>query len=59
MVKNNNRTTFMSSFFSQQILDLKDRASLIEKIQKDRLENLLPKLMSKNGIDMDNNYSRI
>ena len=38
--------------FSQQILDLKDRASLIEKIQKDRLENLLPKLMSKNGIDM-------
>ena len=38
--------------FSQQILDLKDRASLIEKIQKDRLENLLPKVMSKNGIDM-------
>ena len=38
--------------FSQQILDLKDRATLIEKIQKDRLDNLLPKLMSQNGIDM-------
>jgi len=38
--------------FSQKILDLKDRASLIEKIQKDRLDNLLPKLMKETGIDM-------
>ena len=38
--------------FSQEILNLKDRATLIEKIQKDRLDNLLPELMSKNGIDM-------
>ena len=38
--------------FAQEILNLKDRATLIEKIQKDRLNNLLPELMSKNGIDM-------
>ena len=38
--------------FAQEILNLKDRATLIEKIQKDRLYNLLPELMSKNGIDM-------
>ena len=38
--------------FAQDILNLKDRATLIEKIQKDRLDNLLPELMSKNGIDM-------
>ena len=38
--------------FAQDILSLKDRATLIEKIQKDRLDNLLPELMSKNGIDM-------
>jgi Xaa-Pro aminopeptidase len=38
--------------FAQEILNLKDRATLIEKIQKDRLDNLLPELMSKNGIDM-------
>ena len=38
--------------FAQEILSLKDRATLIEKIQKDRLDNLLPELMSKNGIDM-------
>ena len=38
--------------FAQEILNMKDRATLIEKIQKDRLDNLLPELMSKNGIDM-------
>ena len=38
--------------FAQEILNLKDRATLIERIQKDRLDNLLPELMSKNGIDM-------
>lgn len=44
---------FLCQFtYSQQVLDLKDRAILIEKIQKDRLDNLLPKLMSKNEIDM-------
>ena len=44
---------FLCQFtYSQQVLDLKDRAILIEKIQKDRLDNLLPDLMSKNEIDM-------
>jgi len=44
---------FLCQFtFAQEILNLKDRATLIEKIQKDRLDNLLPELMSKNGIDM-------
>ena len=38
--------------FAQEIVNLKDRATLIEKIQKDRLDNLLPEVMSKNGIDM-------
>tara|TARA_B110000914_G_scaffold198252_1_gene188522 strand:- start:290 stop:1594 length:1305 start_codon:yes stop_codon:yes gene_type:complete len=38
--------------FSQNILDLKNRASIIKDIQKDRIENLLPKLMKETGIDM-------
>jgi hypothetical protein len=33
-------------------LDLKDRATIIEDIQKDRIENLLPNLMQETGIDM-------
>ncbi len=37
---------------SQDILSLRDRASVIEEIQKDRLDNLLPKLMDETGIDM-------
>ena len=37
---------------SQGILSLRDRANVIEKIQKDRLDNLLPKLMDETGIDM-------
>ena len=53
MIKKIILTLLLCQFtFSQQILDLKDRATLIEKIQKDRLDNLLPKLMSQNGIDM-------
>ena len=31
------------SLLSQTILTLRDRASLINEIQKDRIENLLPK----------------
>tara|TARA_B100000767_G_scaffold273187_1_gene302653 strand:+ start:1499 stop:2809 length:1311 start_codon:yes stop_codon:yes gene_type:complete len=38
--------------FGQNILDLKDRALLIEEIQKDRLDNLLPQLMKESEIDM-------
>ena len=53
MIKKIILAIFLCQFtYSQQVLDLKDRAILIEKIQKDRLDNLLPKLMSKNEIDM-------
>ena len=38
--------------FSQNILDLKNRALIVKDIQKDRIENLLPKLMKETGIDM-------
>ena len=37
---------------AQDILDLKDRARVIEEIQKDRFDNLLPQLMEETGIDM-------
>ena len=37
---------------SQDILSLKERARVIEEIQKDRFDNLLPKLMDETGIDM-------
>ena len=37
---------------SQDILSLKERARVIEEIQKDRFDNLLPKLMEDTGIDM-------
>ncbi|MAR16491.1 MAG: Xaa-Pro aminopeptidase [Flammeovirgaceae bacterium] len=37
---------------AQDILSLKERAKVIEEIQKDRFDNLLPKLMDETGIDM-------
>ena len=37
---------------AQDILGLKDRARVIEEIQKNRFDNLLPKLMDETGIDM-------
>ena len=37
---------------AQDILSLKERARVIEEIQKDRFDNLLPKLMDETGIDM-------
>jgi len=37
---------------AQDILGLKERAKVIEEIQKDRFENLLPQLMEETGIDM-------
>ena len=53
MMKNIILAVLLCQFtFAQEILNLKYRATLIEKIQKDRLDNLLPELMSKNGIDM-------
>ncbi len=41
-----------SQIQSQDILDLRERAKVIEEIQKDRFDNLLPKLMDETGIDM-------
>ena len=43
---------FVSNIYSQDILPLKERAELINKIQKERLYKLLPQLMEKTGIDM-------
>ena len=37
---------------AQDILSLKERAKVIEEIQKDRFDNLLPQLMEETGIDM-------
>ena len=37
---------------SQNIISLKERETVIENIQKDRFDNLLPKLMKETGIDM-------
>ena len=36
----------------QHVLSLKERAVVIDQIQKDRLDNLLPQLMNDNGIDL-------
>ncbi len=50
-----NLILFLSISFqinSQDILNLKNRADIIEQIQKDRFDNLLPKLMNETGIDM-------
>ena len=43
---------FISNTYSQNVLPLKERAAFINKLQKDRLNNLLPNLMEKTGIDM-------
>ena len=42
---------FTIDCFPQAVLSLKERVSAIEDIQKDRLENLLPKLMKREKID--------
>ncbi|MBT7623468.1 MAG: Xaa-Pro aminopeptidase, partial [Flavobacteriaceae bacterium] len=43
---------FFQFSFSQNILELKNRATIIKEIQKDRIENLLPALMKETEIDM-------
>ena len=45
-------TLFILNINAQDILPLKERAEFINKLQKDRFNNLLPKLMEKTGIDM-------
>lgn len=42
----------VSNTFSQKILAERDRATVIDEILEDRMTNLLPKLMRKEGIDM-------
>ena len=41
-----------STLFSQHILPLRERAQLIDEIQKERIEQLLPRLMQEENIDM-------
>ena len=43
---------FVTNIYAQDILPLKERAEFINKLQKDRLNKLLPQLMEKTGIDM-------
>jgi Xaa-Pro aminopeptidase len=43
---------FVSNFYAQDILPLKERAKFVNKLQKERFNNLLPELMEKTGIDM-------
>ena len=43
---------FTVALNSQNILEEKERAKVINEILKDRFENVLPKLMDKTGIDM-------
>ena len=43
---------FVSNFYAQDILSLKERANFINKLQKERFNNLLPDLMDKTDIDM-------
>ena len=43
---------FFQFSFSQNIIELKNRATIIKEIQKDRIENLLPALMKETEIDM-------
>ena len=38
--------------FSQQILPLRERAKMIDEIQKERIEKLLPRLMQEEDLDM-------
>tara|TARA_Y100001935_G_scaffold180901_1_gene149791 strand:- start:1091 stop:2422 length:1332 start_codon:yes stop_codon:yes gene_type:complete len=45
-------TLFLLNLNAQDILPLNERAEFINKLQKDRFNNLLPKLMEKTGIDM-------
>ena len=43
---------FITNINAQDILPLKERAAFINKIQKERLNKLLPQLMEKTDIDM-------
>ena len=42
----------LTPLFAQDILPLRDRANLIDQIQKERIKKLLPKLMEEQDIDV-------
>ncbi|MFT4031330.1 MAG: M24 family metallopeptidase [Siphonobacter sp.] len=42
----------LSSFAQTVVLNERSRASIVDEVLEDRLENLLPKLMQREGIDM-------
>jgi hypothetical protein len=43
---------FSQALFSQDILPLRERARMIDAIQKDRIQNLLPQLMEEQNLDL-------
>ena len=43
---------FVTNLYAQDILSLKDRSKIIDKIIKERIDNLLPKIMNKEDVDM-------
>ena len=43
---------FSISLFGQHILPLRERARMIDAIQKDRIQNLLPQLMEEQNLDL-------
>jgi hypothetical protein len=43
---------FLCVGLNAQVLTLRQQAAVIDEVLSDRLNNLLPSLMEKNGIDM-------
>ena len=43
---------FVTNLYAQDILLLKDRAKIIDNILKERIDNILPKIMKKEDVDM-------
>ena len=43
---------FVTNLYAQDILSLKDRSKIIDKIIKERIDNILPKIMKKEDVDM-------
>ena len=43
---------FVMNLYAQDILSLKDRSKIIDKIIKERIDNVLPEIMKKEDVDM-------
>ena len=43
---------FVTNLYAQDILSLKDRSKIIDKIIKERIDNILPKIMKKEDVDI-------